>query len=708
MTRENVKKNILIVEDDVGLAILMDNVISDMGFLTHIAGTGQEMLNFLEINVPSLILLDYSLPDTNALELIDKVRDAGLKMPPFIVATGRGDELTAVRMMKLGARDYLVKDIRLLDNLPISISRSIREVEIENDLTEAQSELLDSEEKFRTIMDILPVVVLLTDSSGNISYTSPASKKLYGYSEDELQGKDILDFVHINDKNSVVMSLANKSCAIGNISVAELRFKKKNGEYIWMEMISRKVDNNSSCFGDIVVLVDINKRKIAETQIRDNIKMLQENEKIIHNMAYFDSLTDLPNRFSLLEEWKKIRNNSNMENTAVIFLDIDNFKSINDTMGHPTGDNLLRIIGKRLRGSLYSDEFIARLSGDEYIFLLQYNEIGDVYDFISRIRAILSEPVCFGEAIIYVSGCFGISIYPEDAVNFDDLLRDADTAMYKAKKIGRDNFRFFNESMKNELIKKVEIEAQMKEALKRNEFFLAYQPLVDIRSGRIRGCEALLRWRNDRIGEITPTVFIPIAEETGEIIAIGKWVLETACRKSAEWREKYSVDIVMSVNISAIQLKDNSFISFVAKVLKENNLNPSHLELEITESVLIDSFDVTLEILNELKNLGVRISLDDFGTGYSSLNYLKILPIDTLKIDKSFIQNIAMENSVEKTIVGSLIALVNDLNLESVAEGIEKDDQLDYLRKCSCAYAQGFLIGHPLGEEEIIDMLIKQ
>lgn len=445
----------------------------------------------------------------------------------------------------------------------------------------------------------------------------------------------------------------------------------------------------------------------SEEELKWQYSTLEENQKKLEYLAFYDTLTELPNRSLFIDRLNMginyaLRNNDKL---AVMFLDLDNFKIVNDSLGHNLGDELLKEISQRLKNIVIEGETLSRFGGDEYALIL--NNIDDYKKIIKlaqKISKAISEPVILNGQEIIISVSMGVAIYPEDGDNTEELLKSADTAMYKAKTNGKNGYQFFNKKMKQELIYKIQMEKNIREAIKKKEFILHFQPQIDVQNSCVRGFEALVRWNNSKGELIFPNEFIAIAEETGLIVELGAWVLMEACLKNKEWESLYNSKIIISVNISVVQLKQRNFVSTVKSVLAITGMKPEYLELEITESMLIESYDETIDSLKELRKMGILIALDDFGTGYSSLNHLKNLPIDTLKIDKTFIDGISSPNN-GGDIVGSIITLVQKLGLKTIAEGVETKEQLDYLIENGCEHIQGYIYSKPVIASEVMNRL---
>lgn len=442
---------------------------------------------------------------------------------------------------------------------------------------------------------------------------------------------------------------------------------------------------------------------VGITGTSHDITSLKRNEKLIRYMAYHDELTGLPNRALFVERLNTslMISSRYRKKVAVIFLDLDDFKKVNDLLGHSVGDEILLNVAKRLQGCIRPLDTVARLSGDKFLILIQnVDTTQEVIDYLREISRIFHEPFDLNRDSYNITASMGVAIFPEDGKTVEDLIKSADTAMYKAKELGRDRYQLYNYKMKEELQKKVNIERLLREAIKNGEFFLCYQPQINLRDGSIRGFEALIRWKSPILGPISPLEFIPIAEETGLILPIGKWVLEQAARLCKHLQEQYREDLIVSVNISTIQLREQGFYDMVMEAIGKAGISPGSLELEVTESTFIQSYEHPVKVLQRLREQGIRIALDDFGTGYSSLSYLRYLPIDLLKIDKAFIDEIDADNP-QGALADSIIALVHKLNIETLAEGIENRTQYEYLVKARCGHIQGYYISKPMPEEEI-------
>jgi diguanylate cyclase (GGDEF)-like protein len=434
---------------------------------------------------------------------------------------------------------------------------------------------------------------------------------------------------------------------------------------------------------------------------------MKENEKKLNQLAFFDELTELPNRKMIINRLDFLINISTKKKLkfAVAFIDLDNFKKVNDSMGHSAGDLLLQKVTSKLKSIIHPEDMLARIGGDEFALIIeqQLDEKG-MLKYVESLRTALSDTITIEKNEFSISASFGISIYPQDGSNSMELLKCADTAMYKVKGNEKNGIKLFDRKMKEEILRRVEFESKLLNSIEKEELFLVFQPQYDTVTKQLRGFEALARWHSRELGFISPIQFIPIAEETKFINSMGKWIIKTVCEKFKYIRDKYDIDIIMSLNVSPVQLAEPLFAETVKDILKETGVGGQFLEFEITESVFISSMENVIEVLNELKDIGIHIALDDFGTGYSSLSYVQLLPIDTLKIDKLFVDSINVKDT-KNHIVGSVINLFHDMDISIIAEGIENKIQLEYLKNHGCDYVQGFLWGKPLNEEGLNQLL---
>lgn len=458
----------------------------------------------------------------------------------------------------------------------------------------------------------------------------------------------------------------------------------------------------STHFNDMMQIISGNYKdlKDARQQLENSQAELRTNYDQIEQLAYTDTLTGLANRVAFMTQAHDIFHKSGgFIKRAILFIDLDNFKNVNDTLGHDYGDLLLQQIAKQLSNYIADDDLLARTGGDEFLILRNQVSSTEALDkFATELISIADHPFDLNGENVHVSMSVGVAIFPQNGLTINELIKNADIAMYSAKAAGKSGYQFFNSSMEDELNHKNEIEEVLHDAIQNREIYLVYQPQCDMKTGRITGCEALMRLRNGYLGQIPPTEFIPIAEESGIINQLGAWALEHACGFNKQLIDAGYGPITMSVNVSIQQLKNPFFIPELKEILKRTGLDPQYLEIEVTESVLMQSLDYEVSLLQEMRDMGIHIALDDFGTGYSSFNYLTKIPITTLKMDKSFVDNIST-NPKDCFVAETIISLAHKLNISVVAEGVETSDQLRILQENSCDILQGYLFSKPIPDE---------
>jgi diguanylate cyclase (GGDEF)-like protein len=437
--------------------------------------------------------------------------------------------------------------------------------------------------------------------------------------------------------------------------------------------------------------------------MRRNMTALQQSQEL----AYYDALTSLPNRMLFNDRLSHVLSYTDYggQKLAVILLDLDRLKNINDSLGHAIGDLLLQDVAERLKNCFHNEYSVFRLGGDEFAIInTNITHVMDVAKAAQKIINVLNQPFMPGGHELSITASIGISLYSSDGADRETLTQNAETAMYRAKKMGRNNYQFYTPEMNAEGAKQLSLESSLRKALEREEFLLHYQPQIDMSTGRIIGMETLIRWYHPKLGLISPADFIPLAEESGLIVPIGNWVLHSACEQNKAWQEAGFPPIIVSVNLSARQFQQKNLVETIASILTETGLEARWLKLEITESVVMHNVEETVAALHELKAIGVHIAIDDFGTGYSSLSYLKCFPIDTLKIDRSFVRDITT-NSNDAVIALAVITLAHNLKLKVIAEGVETEEQLVYLRKYHCDQMQGYLFSRPVSAEQFKKLL---
>lgn len=540
--------------------------------------------------------------------------------------------------------------------------------------------------------------VITTDMDSRVTYLNPIAEKMTGWELSEAKGKPILEVFRILNEstrklapNPVDVVLAHGTvCGIANHTI----IVSKTGEEFAIEDSAAPIINlDGSTTGVVLVFHDVSQAK----RMAEKMSYLAEH----------DFLTDLPNRLLLTDRVTQALSAAKRKKTriAILYLDIDHFKKINDTLGHQIGDQLLMLLSRKLQSCIRDMDTISRQGGDEFVILLSdfENPITPV-EVAEKLLYEASSTLNVGVHELNVSASIGIAMYPEDGENADMLLKNADAAMYYAKGLGRNNYQFFTKQLSKKIAEQVELENRLLKAVNQNEFKLEYQPKISLETGKIIGAEALIRWHHPENGLVSPDVFIPIAEDTGLIKTIGQWVLSEACHQNKKWQVAGLPLITIAINVSALELKHANYQQQVSKVLMSSGLGAEFLELEVTETVAIDGDEEGIRDLLVLKEMGVKLSIDDFGTGYSSLSYLKRLPIDTIKIDKSFVRDIKVDAN-DAAIVTAIIKMSHSLHFKVIAEGVETYDQLQYLKEFECDEIQGYFISKPVSAEAFTKLL---
>lgn len=559
-----------------------------------------------------------------------------------------------------------------------------------------QEVIKQSKERYKLALEATKDTIWEWDLAQDQRFYSGKTLEMLGYKGEELCSyEDWKKLIHPDDIEVVEENLRAHFEEKREIYVSEYRIRCHDGHYKWISAKGKTLFNSSG-------------KAYKMVGSHSDITELKEQQERIKHLAYHDFLTGLPNRASfkdITEQEIYIAKTKDIS-FALFFIDVDNFKVVNDSLGHGIGDKLLVKISQALASYEYPEKFVAKLGGDEFVILLRnLKDKETALRHAEQIMGLFQQPFRLKTHNCHVSISVGIVFYPQDGKNFEELLINADIAMYKAKELGKKRFVFFDQKMKDEFEEKERMQNSLCQAIAEKEFILHYQPQVDLESDRIIGFEALIRWQNPEKGIIQPNRFISLAEESGLIVPIGDWVLREACTFAKKLQDLGYPGKTIAVNISTVQLRQNDFVDKVLAVLEETGLAPVNLELEITETVLIEFFDHHIHAkLNLLQKKGIRIALDDFGRGYSSLNYIKQLSISTLKIDKSFIGDID-DRDDSTNITGAIIILAHQLGLKVVAEGVELPEQIEYLRNYHCDVIQGYIVSRPLPEEKILEML---
>ncbi len=682
---------VLLVDDDEDDYVMTRELLSEAGtgaFQLDWVFDYEKAIEAIERREHAVYLLDYRLGERSGLDIL---RRAGGKSPqsPMILLTGQGDELVDIEAMKEGAADYLIKG-QLTSDL---LARSIRYA---MERSKTSQSLRESEERYQRLVELSPDAIIV-HTEGSIVFVNGAGVRLLAAtSSGELIGKPIINFVHADYRESVRKRIDQTLHENIEVPFAEEKFVRVDGVEIQVEVgaVPFIYENEPAVQ---VVARDISARKLIE-------------EKLIHD-AFHDALTGLPNRALFKEHLMLAVQRAKKKDPylfAVLFLDLDRFKNVNDSLGHAVGDELLIGIARRLESHIRPVDRVARFGGDEFAVLLDgIDEPSDATRVAKRLQSELQQPLNIRGHDVFTSASIGIAMSSTGYDGPDDVVRDADTAMYRAKTLGKARYEIFDLEMHSRAVALLKLETDLRLAVERQEFFIQYQPIMKLGTNRIHGFEALVRWQHPERGLLMPSEFITVAEETGLIIPLGRWVLWEACRQTKLWQEVFPgyESLTLSVNYSGKQFMQSDVIEQIKVILEETGFNPYLLQLEITESAVIENTKTITEMILQLRNLGIRLSMDDFGTGYSSLSYLHNFPINTLKIDRSFISNKGEVGDNE--IVRTIIMLARNLGLDVVAEGVETTEQLAYLQALDCEYAQGFLFSKPL-DPNMVENTLKE
>ncbi|KAB8129337.1 EAL domain-containing protein [Gracilibacillus oryzae] len=578
--------------------------------------------------------------------------------------------------------------------VPIIINNKVDgAIGVARDITkerEVKEKLLISEQRYRSVLENNIDAVLSFDLGGRFTYVNEATEKMMGYTEAELKGEPFIEYIVPEEKARTISEYS----------------KVLNGKAVQYETCMFNKQKDRVYLHVTVIPIMVNGNLTGVHCIGKDITELKQYEEKLNYMAYHDYLTKLPNQHYFHTKIKEAINTAIEQRShfSLFFIDLDRFKALNDALGHDYGNMLLKNVARRLKRYIPENAHIFRYGGDEFIILLEDTTKEKATELVEYLMNQLIKPYDLDEMEIVVTPSIGISMYPRDGKDRKTLIKKADNAMYHVKRTGKSNYQFYSASIHNRIIGNFELESLLRKAMDRNEFSLYYQPQIDTNSNKIYGAEALLRWHSRELGLISPNEFIPVAEETGLIVPIGEWVMKEACRQNKEWHDRHFPKFPVSINLSIRQLYQTDLVERLNKIIQESGLDPKYLELEITESMTMDT-ETTSLILCQLKKSGVKISMDDFGTGYSSLNNLKKFPIDYLKIDQSFIKDIAV-NDDDRDIVATIIMLAHNLKIKTIAEGVETSEHVQFLKSQDCNVLQGYHFSKPLPAKDFEKWLI--
>ena len=636
----------------------------------------------------SAAVLDLNLSDSQGLETFNQLFEAAPDLPILILSEA-GTEEIARQAVHLGAYDYLINEqadgYRLRRTVRTMIDRhALEAVRVENELA-------------TTTLNLIGEGILRTDADGNVTYLNRFAEKMTGWSRAEARGRPFADVLRLIDNisgasldDALAIALQADKTASGMTSSINCTLVRRDGEEFGIESrVAIIHDQDGNAVGAVVAFRDVSAARVASLEMS--------------RVAQHDVLTNLPNRALFNDRLSQAISLAERQSKqlAVLFVDLDQFKRINDSLGHSVGDRLLRSVARRLVACVRRTDTVSRLGGDEFLILLsQIEHSEDAAITARKILRAVAAPHVIDSKSLDVNVSIGGSTYPADAQNAETLVSYADVAMYEAKQQGRNSYQFFRTDMRARMATRVALERDLRCALGRNEFRLHYQPKVNFQTGQCTGMEALLRWQHPERGLLSAATFVPIAEECGLIVAIGQWVLLEACRQARAWSDLGLKVLPVAVNVSAVEFRARDFLSGIRAVLIATGLDPQDLELELTEGVLMQDAESAVVTLLALKAMGVKLAVDDFGTGFSSFTYLRRFPVDTLKVDKSFVHEIT-EDSDGTTIVNAMINIGKSLKQRVVAEGVDTRSQLDFLQRHGCNEGQGYYFSHPITAEQV-------
>jgi len=667
---------VLLVDDDEDDYVMTRDLLVELGrgaFLLDWVSSYEEARAAVGRGEHDVYLLDYRLGARSGLDLL---REAGAegRGAPMILLTGQGGDEVDAEAMRAGAADYLIKGSLEAPLLGRSIRYAVERAR-------ASRALRESEERYHRLVELSPDAILV-HAAGEIVFVNGAGVKLLGAgAREQIVGRPINEFVRQDRQEGVGRRLCGAA-----------------GDAAFLEEKLVRADGTEVCVEAAAVPFVYKDRPAVQVVARDISRRKQMEEKLLHD-AFHDALTGLPNRALFMDHLRlaveRAKRPKKRYLFAVLFLDLDRFKVINDSLGHTMGDQLLVATATRIQKCLRHLDTVARFGGDEFAVLLDgVEDVNDTIRVAQRLQRELTTPINVGGHEVFTSVSIGIALSNTGYERPEEVVRDADTAMYRAKAAGKSRYEIFDTGMHSRAVALLKLETDLRRAVEREEFVVHYQPIVSLSDDSIQGFEALVRWRHPERGLVTPAEFIPVAEETGLIIPLGRWVLREACRQMHRLQAA-SVSprpLSLSVNLSGKQFMQPDLVGQVKQILGETGFDPRRLHLEITESSVIENTETVTEMLMQLRALGVRLSMDDFGTGYSSLSYLHRFPIHTLKIDRSFVSGGDGENEIVRTI----IMLARNMGMDIVAEGVETKEQLAYLKELKCEYGQGFLFSRPL------------
>jgi len=697
---------ILLVDDKQELLTSLYRLVTAYGYEADQALGGQAAMQALGEKTYDVVLLDLIMPEISGHDILD-FAEAEKLSSKIIVVSGDSSFSGVKHALACGAFDFIKKPYEGAE-LIATMETALRQVELESQHREMEDQLHESEELHRFIVNSSPDLVYMLDRNGCFTFLNDRIESMLGYKRDELIGRHFSELIESDDLEKTSNLFNERRTGERAVRNIEIRMRsqipdKREGlsrvQIIWAELTAmgiyadRQERTRNNFLGTYGTARDISERKEAE--------------ELINFQAYHDLLTDLPNRALLKDRLGLAITHArrNKRKLATMFLDLDRFKLVNDTLGHNMGDRLLKAVANRLQSCLRGGDTLSRFGGDEFTLLLpEVRTRDDVVVIAEKILNRLSEPFVIDGHELFVGASIGIAMYPEAGETGEVLVQNADIAMYHVKSRGKNSYQFFSEEMNHQFSTRLSLERELRNALTQGEFEVYYQPQVSLTDASIKGVEALVRWRHGVRGMIDPEDFLPLAEETGLILQIDEYVQKQAFHDVAAWRNAGLGDILLSVNLTAMQIEEENFVERFTEALETSGLAAEYVKLEITENTLMQDMEKIIPKLKQVQGLGVRIAIDDFGTGYSSLAYLQQFPINTLKIDRSFVSDIRADET-GASIVDAIVSMARGLKLDLVAEGVENPTQLRYLKEQGCEEVQGYIFSPAVPASELAELL---
>ncbi|MFK5893024.1 MAG: EAL domain-containing protein [Pseudomonadota bacterium] len=709
LINENMIPAILVADDEPIMRTSLKELLKAYGYDCTLAEDGKHALTLLDKQKFDILLLDLMMPQIDGHQVMVQAKE---KFPDvdIIVVSGDATFNNAANALRLGAKDFISKPYK-----PDDLIKCIRHIQetrnLKNKIHYMQQKILTSEQRYRFFINNSPDLIYMLDKKGRFTFINDRIMDFLGYEPEELIGKRFSNIVYIDDLPQVnyIFSQHDQDPDIKQTMEFQL-VPKPPAETLHcfesetiainktMSGLSNEEQNVEQIFSGIYgVARDVTQKKTYEKQISFQLN--------------YDALTALPNRLLFKDRINYALSQAQRNNTrlAVLYMDMDRFKTINDSLGHPAGDKLLSTMAKRLSGCLRESDTLARIGGDEFLLLMpEIAETSDVDTLINKMKQVLVKPFSIEGNDIFASFSIGISLFPEDGSNTDTLIKHADMAMYQSKNQQKGSYQFFSKQLVSQFQPSLSIENGIRIAIRENQFEIYFQPQFNIHKQKISGVEALIRWNHPEKGMIMPDSFIPVAEETSLICDIGNWVLNASMQTFQKWNHDSNLEhITLAINISSLQFAQDDFCDIVLKTIDKYQINPTQIELEITENVVLQDIQQVVSKFKQLGQYGIRFAIDDFGMGYSSLSYLQELPLNNLKIDRSFLSSI-QSSTDSNSIISAIVSMAKEMNMEIVAEGVENEIQLDYIRNIGCPIVQGYFFAKPMPAEDARRLALSQ